>query len=1069
VSRFRRRTLIIAAAALGVLVVVLLVVLPLLVRWVAVNQLTKLTGRAVALADVDLNLFTGRVILHRFRLAQRGSDASALEFDRLEVRVAPTSLVTRNIRVSELVLTTPRLFVARLGPDRFEFDDLLALAAPPDPSKPPAKSTRTVTLERLSLTRGQVVARDEAVTPPSTWKVEDISIEGTGISTRPGVRPGRLVVRTRINGSALAFEADAVDVARTAIDGRLTLGAFELAQAVPYVPSTVAVLPTGGRLTLDLQLKTSRPADGPLGLVIGGTVGLAEVAIARRGVDEPLLRVPRLSVAIKEAKPLESAVTLAGIDVDGMDLHAARDRQGQIDLLALAGPPEAAPSTTPAPATSPATETPSAGAARPFKLTVERLALTRGRAAFRDEVVTPVSTLVVSDIGITVTNLTWPGGAPLGLEASFGLPTAGRVTTKGTVTLTPFSTDLTTSLRGGSIEPYHPYIPFKARLAGRFNGDSRTQVAIDDAGHVTAKSKGTSWIEALEVRNPTDRSVPFKLERLELAGIDFGWPTHARVATVTMKRPNARIERDASGALPLRELFDVQEGAKPAKPEPAKAEPAKKESAKKEQTKPATKKPPAAKSEQSVPADVAAAGGAVGFPLDIGAVVIDDGYMQFLDRTVQPAFSETLSRLAVRVEGLSSTPGRRAKLTTQAIVGGDAALDVKGELAPLGQLYADIQGELRDFTLARVNPYADSFIAWIVDRGKLGVRFHYRIERDHLEASNEIFINNIHVAPTRQEDEVKKKVGLPLGLIVALITDGNNDLKLNLPMSGPLATWKADLADAIWTVVRNVVVNIVAAPFRGIGKLFTSKDNKVEGFSVEPVTFPAGADTVTGPMEEHLTKVADFLRRAPAIRLALTPVASPADVESLKGQELTARLQTRQRNQKLADFPAAVLAEFKERFPLVPGAQPPSPDAQLARLREVEPVPDAKVAELLARRERAVREGLVKNQGIPDARLAAAEPAAATPAGNAAPPAGTAPSGSAAAPGGTAASGNAPSAGTPAPGSTPPSSDAAAPGGTAAPGSATSPGGAPTSASATPPPDAAPAAGEGRVEFRIVQ
>jgi hypothetical protein len=271
-------------------------------------------------------------------------------------------------------------------------------------------------------------------------------------------------------------------------------------------------------------------------------------------------------------------------------------------------------------------------------------------------------------------------------------------------------------------------------------------------------------------------------------------------------------------------------------------------------------------------------------------------------------------------------------------------------------------------------------------------------------------------------------------------------------MSGPLATWKADLGDAIWTVVRNVVVNIVAAPFRGIGKLFTSNDNKVEGFSVEPVTFPAGADTVSGPMEEHLTKVADFLRRAPAIRLALTPVASPADVESLKGQELTARLQARQRNQKLADFPAAVLAEFKERFPLVPGAQPPSPDAQLARLREVEPVPDAKVAELLARRERAVREGLVKNQGIPDARLAAAEPAAATPAGSAAPPAGTAPSGSAAAPGGT-----------------PPSSDAAAPGGTAAPGSATSPGGAPTSASATPPPDAAPAAGEGRVEFRIVQ
>jgi hypothetical protein len=312
-------------------------------------------------------------------------------------------------------------------------------------------------------------------------------------------------------------------------------------------------------------------------------------------------------------------------------------------------------------------------------------------------------------------------------------------------------------------------------------------------------------------------------------------------------------------------------------------------------------------------------------------------------------------------------------------VGGNAALEIHGEMAPLGEVYADITGELRDFTLASVNPYADSFIAWIVDRGKLGVRFHYRIERGQLEASNEIIVDNIHVAPTRQDDEVKKKVGLPLGLIVALVTDANNDLKINLPMSGPLASWQADLGDAIWTVVRNVVVNIAAAPFRAIGRLFTSSDNKVESLSVEPIIFPAGGDVVTGAMEQHLVKVADFLRRAPAIRLSLTPVASPADLENLKGQEVTARLQALQREKKLPDFAAAVATEFKARFPSPPGTAPPAPNEQLARLREAETVPDEKVTELLARRVAAVRDGLVKDQGIPESRLPAAAPAAATP------------------------------------------------------------------------------------------
>jgi uncharacterized protein involved in outer membrane biogenesis len=980
VSRFRRRTLVISAAVVGVLVLVLLVVLPLIVRRVAVDRLTRMTGRAVALADVDLNLFTGRAALHRFRLAQRGSDAPAVEIERLELRVALTSLVTGNIRVSELVLTGPRIYVARLGPGRFDFDDLLALIPPTDPAKP--KSTTTVTLERLSLVRGLVVARDEAVAPASTWKLEDFTIDGTGLSTRAGARPGRVAVRARVNGSSLAFEADPVELTRTAAEARVALSAFDVALAVPYVPATVAVIPTAGRLTLDLRVKTARPTEGPLRVVVGGTIGLADVTVLRRGASAPLLRVPKLNVVIKEALPLESVITLAALEVDGLDLSAVRDRQGQIDVLALVKPADAA--TAPAPPPPPATQAPTpapptaSAPATQLRFAVERVALTKARVALRDEAVTPVTTLTVGDIAATVTNVTWPGSAPLALEASLGLPTAGRVSLKGTATLSPFSADFTSSLRGGSIEPYHPYIPFKGRLAGRYNGDSRSRVAIDGQGRLTATSKGTSWIEGLEVRNPGDNSVPLKLERLEFAGIDFGWPTHARVATITVKRPSARVERDATGAIRLRELLEVQQPESspvPDKPAPAKAPPAKPVVAK--------AAPPKPKAGAPVPPEVQASGGAVGFPLDIDVFVLEDGNIQFLDRTVQPAFSETLSRLAVRIEGLSSTPGKRAKLTSQAIVGGNAAFDLKGELAPLGELYVDITGELRDFTLASVNPYADSFVSWIVDRGKLGVRFHYRVERGQLEGSNEIIVDNIHVAPSRQDDEVKKKVGLPLGLIVALITDADNDLKISLPMSGPLATWKADLGDAIWTVVRNVVVNIAAAPFRAIGRLFTSGDNKVESLSVEPVTFPPGGDVIAADMEQHLTKVADFLRRAPAIRLSLTPVASPADLESLKGQELTARLQARQRERKLPDFAAAVAAEYKERFPGVPGNPLPAADAQLARLQEVEALPEAKVTELLGRRVAVVRDGLVKDQGIPEARLPSAEPSPAT-----APPAG---------------------------------------------------------------------------------
>jgi hypothetical protein len=334
----------------------------------------------------------------------------------------------------------------------------------------------------------------------------------------------------------------------------------------------------------------------------------------------------------------------------------------------------------------------------------------------------------------------------------------------------------------------------------------------------------------------------------------------------------------------------------------------------------------------------------------------------------------------VTVEGLSTTPGRRAKVATQAVVGGASAFVSQGEIAPFGEVYADLSGELRDFELTSVNPYADAAIAWFLKTGRLAVKVHFKVEKNQLTAENEIDVKNLTVAPSREGDEVKKKIGLPLCMIVALITDSDNGIKVNVPLSGELSQLQAGLGDAIWVAVRNALVNVISAPFKGIGRLFKGKGDTVDELKVDPVTFAAGSAEVAGEMERHLTQVADFLRRAPMIKLALTSVAAPQDGESLRVQELTLKIQRAQLERGLPNFNAAVAATFKER---VPGVAPPkTADEQLAVLRQREPLPQVRVTELLTRRLAAVRDALEKREGIPAARLVPgeAEPSADPPA-----------------------------------------------------------------------------------------
>jgi len=950
------------------MVVGVVLALPLVVRRVAVSRLTTLSGRAVALGSVELNLFTGRVALNGFRVAQRDPAQPAVEIERLELRVAPTTLVREHVRVKELTVTRPKIYVTRLTADKYDFSDLLALVPPPDPSKKP--SSTTVTVERLRVIGGGIVARDQVPQPAAVWRIDGLDVDATGIGTRPGVAPGRLAVRAVVNDTRLALEASSVEVAAGRIAARVTLDGFDLAAARAYLPADLPAAPTAGRVTLDLTVAAERAADGTPSVRIAGDARVDGLSVVQRAQPDAFLTIGRVAVKIKDARPLARDVTLAAVEIDGLDLRGRRDRAGRIDLLGLAEPapaspaavpsPRATPAAVPSPSATPAAAPPPSAAAAPSgpppvpRITIERLVL-KGAAALTDESVKPAARLALRDIAVTLEHLTWPGPAPVALDVALGLPAAGTLTVKGSATLQPFSVDVTSSLRGGSIEPYQPYIPIRARLAGSFNGDSRTRVSMAD-GTLTANSQGKSWIDNLEVRRPGGGTPPMRVARMEMAGIDFGWPTHARVAAITITKPSVEIERDATGAITLRELFVVDEA--PSQPSAA---PKPVETPKTTPKKPLSDDP---------------RGGAVGFPVDLAVFVIDDGYVRFLDRSVQPAFSQTLSRFALKIEGLSTTPGKRAKLTSQAIVGGDAALDMQGELAPLGELYVDLHGELRDFKLAQVNPYATSFVAWAVDRGKLGIKFRFHVERDQLEASNEIVVEHLHVQATPKEDEVKKRIGLPLGMIVALITDGDDNLRVSLPMSGSLSAWKADLSDAIWAVVKNAAVNIVAAPFRAIGRLFTGKDNTIESVGVNPVTFAAGSDVVTPEMARHLTAVADFLRRTPGVRLTLAPVPGAGDAETLRAQELTARLQERQRTKGLPDFAAAVASAFAERFP---GVKPPAPDEQLARLRAEESLPDGRVADLLARRAGVVRDDLLRAEGIPEARLLAAD-AAAPPA-----------------------------------------------------------------------------------------
>ncbi|HEY7037242.1 MAG TPA: DUF748 domain-containing protein, partial [Methylomirabilota bacterium] len=632
--------------------------LPELVKWQALKQIAAQTGRQVSIEDIDANLFTGRIAIKNFRLAEADPAQTFVGFERLDVRVVPWSLVRRTIRVAELRLTAPTVNLVRLTPTEFNFSDILqrVAAAPAAPkarsTEPDAPSRWVLALDQFALIRANISATDRAVTPASEWKIRDLTIEAGNLTTSPSGPLGTLAVHGALNESPVEFSAQDIDLTPTSFAGKFSIQNFNLLQVRPYLPPLPVALESGiAGVNMAVKLELGK---GPGGLATGlvtGDVALTSLALSQPGKAAPFLSVPRVGVGLKEVNLVSHVVTLSTVDVEGLDLRAVRDKQEQIDLMDLTkAPEESKPAGAPAPAPKPApaktnqpAPTATKGESPDYKITIEKIGV-KGVVTFTDESVsTPPTVLKITDLDVKVDDVTWPAIRPLNLALTMGLPGGGKFGAKGPVRIEPLDVTLAVTTRDAPIEPYRAYFPFPASFSGKFNADSQNRVRMAK-GQLTALSRGNSWATNLAVKGPDDRDAPLKLERMEITGIDFGWPTHVRVAKVLLRKPANEIDRGADGSLNVQKLFT----------------PAPKEGAS-GSTGPAKAKAPAAAAKPT-PAGAPEPDPLKAMDLSFKEIVIEDGYIRFLDHTTTPPFSNDISKLNLSVKNLSNKASQRASV-----------------------------------------------------------------------------------------------------------------------------------------------------------------------------------------------------------------------------------------------------------------------------------------------------------------------------------------------------------------------------------------------------------------------
>jgi hypothetical protein len=184
--------------------------------------------------------------------------------------------------------------------------------------------------------------------------------------------------------------------------------------------------------------------------------------------------------------------------------------------------------------------------------------------------------------------------------------------------------------------------------------------------------------------------------------------------------------------------------------------------------------------------------------------------------------------------------------------------------------------------LAQLSAYSDKYVGYGIEKGKLTFEVAYQLENRQLKAENRLVLDQLTFGKESTNPDATK---LPVNLAVALLSDRNGVIDINVPIGGSLDDPQFSLGGIILKIIGNAIMKTVTAPFALIGSLFGGS-----GEELSTLDFDSGRAVVLPAGEGKLKSLARALTERPGLKLDITGRYDPAEQEAMKHASLERKL-----------------------------------------------------------------------------------------------------------------------------------------------------------------------------------
>lgn len=837
-----------------------------LLPWFSERYLVQFSQERLALQtqveSIYFNPFTFYLEVNDLDITS-GDGAQLVTLDQLYLNFQPSRLFLLKYQLSEFLVAGLDVYFERQTESENTLSRLLdawnATAAPVDTALEPVEEEPVSDLAPVEILLLQVAdlnfhVRDEVPATFFETTFSLVSAEIENFSTLAGEEGANNLAITFEEGASLgwtgAFTVDPLE-----LSGAITLGDLSLTTASRYLQDTLPFAIDEGRLGLKFSYQIGFVDESLNVLLDDISVELNEISVQEDAALIPFLVVNNIAVSGGQLRIPENRAIFDSASIDGIELSIVRESDGQLNLQRLLSAIDTGADPAQTATVEPAAT--SSSNARPWQFSLGSFALSGSQFNVEDQSLeNPFAAATTLDF--TVSNISNESFAEMPFSGALELSSGGIIGLEGDAQVLPqLGINSTLSINALDISLFQPYLSEYAYIElerGFINFNSELTVNDEESFGFT----GGIAIDDLLLIDERLNETLLSMDSLAVEEMEFSLDSNnLEISEVLLDSFFARVIVNQDGSTNI--ARSIKTGADEV----------------------------ATESEAPESTENLEENGSAANPLaiSIGRIRLDDASANFTDLNLPLVFNTNIHGLSGSAEGIANNSSQPTAIVMEGQVDEFGLVQISANLLPFDFFtQSQIDVEFTNLHMPSITPYVVKFAGREIADGDVDLSLSYQLQEGELVANNQLVLSQLVLGDRVESPDA---MDLPLDLAIALLKDSRGVIDFEVPVTGNVNDPEFDFGPAIRTALRNILTNIVAAPFRLLGRLVGGGDEA----ELDRIRFLPGRSDIAAPEREVLQNLMAALAQRPQLALQIPAMNGEADVNALQILSVDARIE----------------------------------------------------------------------------------------------------------------------------------------------------------------------------------